>query len=75
MVKVFVAERYVRSANRLQDLIGPEALLQRGVPGAAAGGWIDHHVRHSPVTRIAGGTTEINRNNIAERHLGLPRSR
>jgi alkylation response protein AidB-like acyl-CoA dehydrogenase len=75
MVKVFVSERYVRAANRLQELAGPEGLLGRGERGAAADGWIDHHVRHSPVTRIAGGTTEINRNNIAERHLGLPRSR
>jgi alkylation response protein AidB-like acyl-CoA dehydrogenase len=32
-------------------------------------------VNHSPLTRIAGGTTEINRNNIAERLLGLPRVR
>ena len=28
-----------------------------------------------PVTTIYGGTTEINRNNIAERHLGLPKAR
>jgi alkylation response protein AidB-like acyl-CoA dehydrogenase len=75
MVKVFVSERYVRAANLLQELVGPPALLGRGGAGAAASGWIDHHVRHSPVTRIAGGTTEINRNTIAERHLGLPRSR
>jgi 3-oxocholest-4-en-26-oyl-CoA dehydrogenase alpha subunit len=65
MVKVFVSERYVRAADRLRELSGPAALT----------GELDHHVRHSPVTRIAGGTTEINRNNIAERHLGLPRSR
>jgi alkylation response protein AidB-like acyl-CoA dehydrogenase len=75
MVKVFVSEGYVRAANLLQELVGPPALLGRGAAGAAASGWIDHHVRHSPVTRIAGGTTEINRNTIAERHLGLPRSR
>jgi alkylation response protein AidB-like acyl-CoA dehydrogenase len=75
MVKVFVSERYVRNANLLQDLAGTAGLLSQGAPGAAAAGWLDRHVRHGPVTRIAGGTTEINRNNIAERHLGLPRSR
>ena len=75
MVKVFVSERYVRNANLLQELAGPAGLLSRGVPGAAGSGWLDQHVRHGPVTRIAGGTTEINRNNIAERYLGLPRAR
>ena len=65
MVKVFASERYVRNADRLRELCGAGALT----------GELDHHVRHSPVTRIAGGTTEINRNNIAERHLGLPRNR
>jgi alkylation response protein AidB-like acyl-CoA dehydrogenase len=75
MVKVFVSERYVRNANLLQELAGQAGLLARGVPGAAGAGWLDQHVRHAPVTRIAGGTTEINRNNIAERYLDLPRSR
>jgi len=43
--------------------------------GAAAEGFIDYDARHSPVTTIYGGTSEIQRNNIAERHLGLPRNR
>jgi alkylation response protein AidB-like acyl-CoA dehydrogenase len=74
-VKVFVSERYARAARILQDLCGADALFGSGVPSAAAGGWVSHHVNHSPLTRIAGGTTEINRNNIAERLLGLPRVR
>ncbi|OBJ21366.1 acyl-CoA dehydrogenase family protein [Mycobacterium colombiense] len=74
-VKVFVAERYVRAARLLQDLCGPDGLFDHEVMRAAADGWVEHHVNHSPLTRIAGGTTEINRNNIAERLLGLPRVR
>lgn len=74
-VKIFVSERYVRAARLLQDLAGPAAVLDSADPDAAAQGWIAHHVSHSPLTRIAGGTTEINRNNVAERLLGLPRVR
>jgi alkylation response protein AidB-like acyl-CoA dehydrogenase len=74
-VKVFVAERYVRAARLLQDLCGPDGLFDHEATRAAADGWVEHHVNHSPLTRIAGGTTEINRNNIAERLLGLPRLR
>lgn len=74
-VKVFVAERYVRAARLLQELCGPDGLFGHEVPMAAADGWVEHHVNHSLLTRIAGGTTEINRNNIAERLLGLPRVR
>ena len=46
-----------------------------GGPGAAAAGYVEYDVRHSPVMTIYGGTSEINRNNIAERPLGLPKAR
>ena len=49
--------------------------IPRTEPGAAADGWVEYHARHAPVTTIYGGTSEINRNNIAERHLGLPKAR
>ena len=54
---------------------GPAGLLQFHQPGAAADGWIEYDARHTPVVTIYGGTAEINRNNIAERHLGLPKAR
>ena len=74
MTKVFASEAYVKAAHWFQELTGAEGLLQHGEPGAAADGWIEADARHAPVTTIQGGTSEINRNNIAERHLGLPRS-
>src|SRR5690606_15506188 len=73
MVKVFATEAYQRAAQAFQEAAGPEGLLQFHEPGAAADGFVDYDARHSPVTTIYGGTSEINRNNIAERHLGLPK--
>lgn len=75
IAKVFATEAYQRHARWAQATAGPEGLLGFGAPGAAAGGWIDHDVRHSTPQTFQGGTSEINRNNIAERHLGLPRAR
>lgn len=75
MTKVFAAEAYQRASRWTLAAAGPAGLLQFHQPGAAADGFIDYDARHSPVMTIYGGTTEINRNNIAERHLGLPKSR
>lgn len=74
MTKVFAAEAYQKASRWFLEAAAPHSLLQFHAPGAAAGGHIEYDARHSPVMTIYGGTTEINRNNIAERHLGLPRS-
>jgi len=75
IAKVFATEAYQHHARWAQAAAAPSSLLGIGAPGAAADGWIDHDVRHSTPQTFQGGTSEINRNNIAERHLGLPRSR
>ena len=75
MTKLFASEAYQKASRWFQEMAGAEGLLQFDEPGAAADGWIEYDARHSPVTTIYGGTTEINKNNIAERHLGLPRAR
>jgi alkylation response protein AidB-like acyl-CoA dehydrogenase len=73
--KVFATEAYQRWAATLQAVAAPDSLLGMDEPGAAADGWIDYDARHSVPQTIQGGTSEINRNNIAERRLGLPRAR
>jgi alkylation response protein AidB-like acyl-CoA dehydrogenase len=75
MTKVFASEAYQKAVRWCQQMAGPAGLLQFHEPTAAADGWIEYDSRHSPVTTIYGGTSEINRNNIAERHLGLPKAR
>jgi alkylation response protein AidB-like acyl-CoA dehydrogenase len=74
ITKLFATEAYQRAARAFQELAGASGLLQFHEPGAAAGGFVDYDARHSPVTTIYGGTSEIQRNNIAQRHLRLPRS-
>lgn len=74
-VKVYATETYQRSAAAMQAIAAPESLLGLGEPDAAADGWIDYDARHSVPQTIQGGTSEINRNNIAERGLGLPPAR
>jgi alkylation response protein AidB-like acyl-CoA dehydrogenase len=75
VAKIFATEAYQRAAAALQSFAGPDALLAFDEPGAAADGWIDYDARHSVPQTLQGGTSEINRNNIAERGLGLPRAR
>lgn len=75
IAKVFATEAYQRHAGWVQETVGPSGLLGFDAPGAAAQGWVDYDVRHSIPQTLMGGTSEINRNNIAERHLGLPRTR
>ena len=75
MAKLYATDRYRQAVGWFQQMAGADGLLGFGTDGAAADGWIDYDARHSPVTTIYGGTTEINRNNVAERHLGLPRAR
>jgi alkylation response protein AidB-like acyl-CoA dehydrogenase len=75
LAKLFASEAYARAAEACQCIVGPDALLDPDEPEAPADGWIDRAVRDAPVTSIYGGTSEIQRGIIAERHLGLPRDR
>ena len=50
------------------DLAGPDGAVTAGAAGVSA-----HGVLHSKCLTIAGGTSEVQRNVIGERLLGLPR--
>jgi alkylation response protein AidB-like acyl-CoA dehydrogenase len=75
MAKIFATEAYQKAAKWFSHAAAPTGLLQFHEPGAAGDGFLEYDLRHSPVTTIYGGTSEINRNNVAERHLGLPKAR
>ena len=75
VAKLFATESYNKAATSCGELTGPLSLLDADEPGSPAEGWVDRAVRDAPVTTIYGGTSEIQKNLIAERHLGLPRAR
>jgi 3-oxocholest-4-en-26-oyl-CoA dehydrogenase alpha subunit len=72
--RVISSEVAIRVNEDLIDLVGPRGLLPRGTQGAIGDGWLEYAHRFAQGTSTYGGTTEVFRNIIAERFLGLPRS-
>jgi len=68
---MFSSEKFMSDASDLLDLTAPYSLSKRD--GAA--GFLNQCYRHAHGTRIYGGTSQVHRSMIAERNLGLPRSR
>jgi alkylation response protein AidB-like acyl-CoA dehydrogenase len=75
MHKLWYAEAMTADAAELVDMLGAEGVLAHGEPDAPVDGWVEHLHRHAAVTTIYGGTSEVQRDIIASRGLGLPRSR
>jgi 3-oxochol-4-en-24-oyl-CoA dehydrogenase len=71
MTKVFSSEKFLEDASDLLDLTAPASLSKARGPA----GFLNLCYRHAHGTTIYGGTSEIHRSMIAERALGLPRSR
>ena len=74
MTKVFVSELEQRLVNAGMEMLGPYGQLEEGSPWVPLGGRIEWYYLHSFMTTIGAGTSEIGRNVIAQRGLGLPRS-
>jgi alkylation response protein AidB-like acyl-CoA dehydrogenase len=75
MMKLLLTETGHDMALLAQTLLGEHALLQpapAGTPGRGPERWLDQ-IMGTLGNSIAGGTTNIQRNIIAERGLGLPR--
>lgn len=71
---MIAAEALQRNADARLDLTAPQGLLDDGAPGAIAHGVIAWARLFAPATDIYGGTSEIYRNNLAHRMLGLPKN-
>ncbi|MDQ2649941.1 MAG: acyl-CoA dehydrogenase family protein, partial [Actinomycetota bacterium] len=75
MSKLHITESFVRASSELVELLGPAGLVPLGEDGAVLRGLVEHAFRHAVVTTIYGGSSEVQREIIAGRGLGLPRSR
>jgi alkylation response protein AidB-like acyl-CoA dehydrogenase len=71
MAKLFSSEKFLEDASDLLNLTAPQSLSKRSGPA----GFLNQCYRHAQGTTIYGGTSEIHRSMIAERTLGLPRTR
>jgi alkylation response protein AidB-like acyl-CoA dehydrogenase len=71
MAKLFSSEKFIKDSADLLNLTAPYSLSKRTGPA----GYLNQCYRHAQGTTIYGGTSEVHRSMIAERGLGLPRSR
>lgn len=74
VAKLFGTESERLAVEALVELFGARGVLQRDAPGAPLDGVIDESFRYGAVETIYGGSSEVMREIIAERRLGLPRT-
>ncbi len=72
MCKLYSTELGRRIADAALDMLGPQALLRKEAAESLAAGKWEHSYRATVVDTIGGGSTEVQKNIIARRGLGLP---
>ena len=73
-MKVFGTESDLRVNRLLMEVIGSAAYLQRGSPEAVLQGRLERRCQSALIRTFGGGATEIQRDIIAMRGLGMPRA-
>ncbi|MDE2405128.1 MAG: acyl-CoA dehydrogenase [Sphingomonadales bacterium] len=71
MAKAYSSELFITDSRDLLDLTAPHSLSKRKGPA----GTVNLEYRHAHGTTIYGGSSQVHRSMIAEKGLGLPRSR
>jgi alkylation response protein AidB-like acyl-CoA dehydrogenase len=72
--KLFTTELSKRLADASMDLAGPGGQLRVGTQEAPMAGRAESTYRYTVIDTIGGGTSEVQKNIIARRKLGLPKS-
>jgi alkylation response protein AidB-like acyl-CoA dehydrogenase len=70
--KLYMTEREQRHHWDLLDILGPEGVLARSADGAPLHAAVEEAFRYGVVGTVYGGSSEIMREIVAERQLGLP---
>jgi len=72
--KLYATELSRRLADASMDIGSPGSQLRLGTEDAPMGGRAESTYRYSVIDTVGGGASEIQKNIIAQRKLGLPRS-
>jgi alkylation response protein AidB-like acyl-CoA dehydrogenase len=72
--KVFGTEFTLEAYRLLMEIVGVDAYLEEGAPGAALAGRLERAYRANTIFTFGGGTNEIQRDLIAMIGLGMPRA-
>jgi alkylation response protein AidB-like acyl-CoA dehydrogenase len=75
MAKLLLTETFVAASSDVLDMLGAKGILSRAGATTVDAGLLEHAFRHAMVTTIYGGSSEVQREIIAQRGLGLPRAR
>ncbi|MBE9539262.1 MAG: acyl-CoA dehydrogenase family protein [Proteobacteria bacterium] len=72
--KLFATELSLRVANATMDIVGPGAQLALGTEGAPLNGRAESCYTYTVIDTIGGGSSEVQKNIISKRELGLPKN-
>lgn len=72
--KVFGTEFALEAYRLLMEIVGADAYLEEGSPGAVLAGRLEQSYRAQTIFTFGGGTNEIQRDIIAMVGLGMPRA-
>jgi alkylation response protein AidB-like acyl-CoA dehydrogenase len=75
MAKLYASEVLTRQGSDFMEMLGPDGIRSAGDPTAVEDGAAEYALRFALGATTYGGTSEIQRNIIAQRGLGLPRAR
>lgn len=73
--KVYGTELAIEAYRLLLEVLGANALVRQGSPGAVLAGRVERQHRAALILTFGGGTNEIQRDIIAMAGLGLPAAR